>query len=75
MCLVDPYRRIVSTANVPPQQEDWFKGLPKEAVDKPPEGLMPREEALEHKEKLTDERTLRTWIGDSIGTDGWPYLF
>ena len=41
--LIDPYRRIISTANVPPQQKDWwssvirdtepFAKLPREIVD------------------------------------------
>ncbi|KAM5345135.1 hypothetical protein ACJ41O_010997 [Fusarium nematophilum] len=49
--LVDPFTRIISTANVPPQQEEWLerKGV---------EGLMSVEEAKEHREKLMKQRTV-----------------
>ncbi|PTB75248.1 hypothetical protein M440DRAFT_1439803 [Trichoderma longibrachiatum ATCC 18648] len=61
--LVDPHERIVSTANVPPQQMDWWaESLPdmkredgeKEAV---PESLMTVEEAREHRLRLMHERS------------------
>ncbi|ROW11546.1 hypothetical protein VMCG_01299 [Cytospora schulzeri] len=46
--LVDPHRRIVSTANVPPQQQDWWtesvfgksEGSQKSAADKPSPEIM-----------------------------------
>lgn len=50
--LVDPHRRILSTANVPPQQKDWWTGS-----GEVPRGLMDVEEARAHRLKLMDERT------------------
>ncbi|KAK2930715.1 Protein of unknown function DUF4246 [Fusarium oxysporum f. sp. vasinfectum] len=49
---VDPHRRILSTANVPPQQNDWWTG-----GGEVPRGLMDVEEARAHRLKLMDERT------------------
>jgi hypothetical protein len=56
--LVDPHERIVSTANVPPQQKDWWTEAEADAgqVDMP-ESLMTAEEANEHRLKLMDERS------------------
>ncbi|KLO91927.1 Uncharacterized protein LW93_14823 [Fusarium fujikuroi] len=51
--LVDPHRRILSTANVPPQQKDWWTGS-----GEVPSGLMDIEEARTHRLKLMDERTV-----------------
>ncbi|KAM0520740.1 hypothetical protein ACHAPE_003138 [Trichoderma viride] len=51
--LVDPHERIVSTANVPPQQRDWYA----DGQNYPPESLMTVEEAQEHRLKLMDERS------------------
>lgn len=50
--LVDPHRRILSTANVPPQQKDWWTGS-----DEMSSGLMDVEEAPAHRLKLIDKRT------------------
>lgn len=50
--LVDPHRRILSTANVPPQQKDWWTGS-----GEVPSGLMDIEEARAHRLKLMGERT------------------
>ncbi|KAF5665542.1 hypothetical protein FDENT_12561 [Fusarium denticulatum] len=50
--LVDPHRRILSTANLPPQQRDWWTGS-----GEVPSGLMDVEEARAHRLKLMDERT------------------
>ncbi|KAF4436169.1 hypothetical protein F53441_13313 [Fusarium austroafricanum] len=50
--LVDPHQRILSTANVPPQQKDWWIG-----DGEVPKGLMSVEESREHRLKLMDERT------------------
>jgi hypothetical protein len=47
--LVDPFVRVISTANVPPQQEEWLEG-------KGIEGIMSVEEAKGHREKLMKER-------------------
>ncbi|KAI1038215.1 hypothetical protein LB503_012108 [Fusarium chuoi] len=49
--LVDPHRRILSTANVP-QQKNWWAGS-----GEVPSGLMDVEEARAHRLKLMDERT------------------
>ncbi|KAL7917333.1 hypothetical protein ACQKWADRAFT_307037 [Trichoderma austrokoningii] len=51
--LVDPHERIVSTANVPPQQRDWWT----DDQNYPPESLMTAGEAQEHRLKLMDERS------------------
>ncbi|QGI87682.1 hypothetical protein CEK25_002638 [Fusarium fujikuroi] len=50
--LVDPHRRILSMANVPPQQKDWWTGS-----GEVPSGLMDIEEARAYRLKLMDERT------------------
>ncbi|KAF5602401.1 uncharacterized protein FSUBG_7708 [Fusarium subglutinans] len=50
--LADPHRRILSTANVPPQQKDRWTGS-----GEVPKGLMNVEEARAHRLKLLDERT------------------
>ncbi|PWI65084.1 hypothetical protein PCL_07383 [Purpureocillium lilacinum] len=61
--LVDPHRRVISTANVPPQQEAWSpssttSGPVAKRTDEPvPKVLMTLEEAREHRLKLMDERT------------------
>ncbi|KAF4990267.1 hypothetical protein FGRMN_8575 [Fusarium graminum] len=53
--LVDPHRRIISTANVPPQQKHWWAGGKPD--DDVPVGLMTEEEAQEHRLELMDMRT------------------
>ncbi|KAM0346266.1 hypothetical protein ACHAPU_005693 [Fusarium lateritium] len=53
--LVDPHRRIIATANVPPQQKHWWTGGKPD--DDVPAGLMTEEEAREHRLGLMDERT------------------
>lgn len=52
--LVDPHVRIISTANVPPQQSDWCEA---EKLAFPPAGVMSREQAREHRLALMDERS------------------
>ncbi|KAK5991331.1 hypothetical protein PT974_09612 [Cladobotryum mycophilum] len=56
--LVDPHRRIISTANVPPQQKDWWVGANGGEIEgkETPEGLMTDVEAKEHRLKLMDVR-------------------
>ncbi len=62
--LVDPHQRIIPTANVPPQQLDWWTeeavfGGGDKTTDRdtmPPEGIMSRSEAFEHRLKLMAER-------------------
>ncbi|KAJ4264300.1 hypothetical protein NW762_005496 [Fusarium torreyae] len=65
--LVDPHTRITSTANVPPQQKDWWAG--DESGDQVSKGLMDAEEAREHRLKLMEERTVETASDDweSVG--------
>ncbi|KAH9925687.1 uncharacterized protein BXZ73DRAFT_91092 [Epithele typhae] len=69
--LVDPHARVLSTTDVPPQQRDWamseaeksqgLQSLPQELFDMiaglAEDGLMSREEAKEHREKLMEERS------------------
>lgn len=43
----------MSTANVPPQQRDWWT----DGQNEVPESLMTVEEAQEHRLKLMDERS------------------
>ncbi|KAI9060773.1 hypothetical protein FKP32DRAFT_1577374 [Trametes sanguinea] len=68
--LVDPLRRILSTSDVPPQQEDWsmeemlrapaLRELPVElfqmVADYARQGTISRKEAEEHRERLMEER-------------------
>ena len=68
--LIDPHCRIISTANVPPQQKDWWSPeirdseglsrLPKEIVDQVVEDVedfpISLEEAKELRLRLTEER-------------------
>ncbi|CAI7657007.1 unnamed protein product [Penicillium bialowiezense] len=70
--LVDPHRRIISSANVPPQREDWglerqeavdqiLSRLPRELQDIVQSDLTPlmtMKEAKEHRLKLMKERGL-----------------
>ncbi|RSM06593.1 hypothetical protein CDV31_009022 [Fusarium ambrosium] len=65
--LVDPFMRVISTANVPPQQEEWLeqKGI---------EGTMSAEEAKGHREKLMKERA--AFRNDAEGSwEGVDYGF
>ncbi|KAH9940076.1 uncharacterized protein BXZ73DRAFT_99078 [Epithele typhae] len=70
--LVDPNVHILSTSDVPPQQRDWamneaekapgLQSLPRELFDMvvgfAEDGLMSREEAEGHREKLMKERSV-----------------
>ncbi|KAJ6783610.1 hypothetical protein PWT90_05286 [Aphanocladium album] len=59
--LVDPHVRVISTANVPPQQKDWWTAEHSNgagAAAAPPAGLMTRDEACEQRLKLMEERGL-----------------
>ncbi|KAG9256854.1 uncharacterized protein F5Z01DRAFT_672086 [Emericellopsis atlantica] len=59
--LVDPHHRILSTANVPPQQSSWWKQEAKEGEETSlPDGCMTLDEAKEHRLALMKERTART---------------
>ncbi|KAH6951398.1 hypothetical protein DER45DRAFT_587207 [Fusarium avenaceum] len=53
--LIDPHRRVISTANVPPQQKHWWVGDSPESEI--PKGLMTDEEARDHRLELMGERT------------------
>ena len=69
--LVNPETRILSTTDVPPQQQDWaldeaervpqLQKLPLELfdmiVDRAKEGMMTRAQAEEHRAKLMEERS------------------
>ncbi|KAJ3459762.1 hypothetical protein MRS44_015835 [Fusarium solani] len=69
--LIDPHRRIVSTANVPPQQKDWWTDTrkPQECA---PEGLMSVQEAREHRLKLIGQRTRKN---EAESWEKWYYSF
>ncbi|KAJ5972861.1 uncharacterized protein N7479_002779 [Penicillium vulpinum] len=72
--LVDPHRRIISSANVPPQQEDWGydrQNAVNQALGKLPvelqnivhadlDPLMTMEKAKEYRLELMEERGLRS---------------
>ncbi|KAJ5203771.1 uncharacterized protein N7498_004650 [Penicillium cinerascens] len=74
--LIDPHVRIISSANVPPQQADWSKGrknlidellgtrLPvelREMVRKDlPKSVMTLDEAKEYRLELMEERSIQT---------------
>ncbi|KAK7189146.1 hypothetical protein PSPO01_04733 [Paraphaeosphaeria sporulosa] len=53
--LVDPHMRIVSTADVPPQQMSWAEGAHADEVTK--RGLMTLDEAKTYRLELMKERT------------------
>ncbi|KAL4966147.1 DUF4246 domain-containing protein [Aspergillus stella-maris] len=55
--LVDPYRRIISSANVPPQQEDWKVTTD---AEKENANTMTLEEAKKYRLELMEERGLRS---------------
>ncbi|KAJ5635052.1 uncharacterized protein N7484_008365 [Penicillium longicatenatum] len=54
--LVDPHRRIISSANVPPQREDWREGQGDWGMKG---SLMTMEEAKGHRLSLMEERSVR----------------
>ncbi|KAJ5890187.1 hypothetical protein N7504_010997 [Penicillium tannophilum] len=54
--LVDPHRRIISSANVPPQREDWREDKDDSVMNGP---LMTMNEAKEHRLALMEERSIR----------------
>lgn len=78
--LVDPHRRVLSTANVPPLRRDWMEGClgegGAEGVEEKVrkrfglgEGVRPMavEEAREHRRKLMEERS----ISREVETQVW----
>lgn len=54
--LVDPHRRVISSANVPPQREDWREDKGDSKVNG---SLMTMDEAKEHRLALMEERSFR----------------
>ncbi|KAJ6002462.1 Protein of unknown function DUF4246 [Penicillium sp. IBT 35674x] len=54
--LVDPHRRIISSANVPPQREDWREVKGESEIIG---SLMTMDEAKEHRLALMEERSIR----------------
>ena len=70
--LVDPYQRVISTTNVPPQQPEWWdehlklseialEGLPQELKDAVKSNIPPLvslDEAKRQREELMDERSV-----------------
>lgn len=54
--LVDPHRRIISSANVPPQRQDWREDKDDSVMNGP---LMTMDEAKEHRLALMEERSIR----------------
>jgi hypothetical protein len=68
--LVDPHIRVISTANVPPQRQDWWSeemrnveplaDLPEELFDMIMNEIIPVswDEAVEYRQQLMDERGL-----------------
>ena len=69
MFLVDPYVRVLSTANVPPQRKEWWvsnvlkiaplNALPREIFDlimRLVDGPLSWEEAVEARQELMNER-------------------
>ena len=55
--LVDPHRRVISSANVSPQREDW---LPEQRKEELQGKLMTLEEERDVRLELTAERSLRS---------------
>lgn len=57
--LVDPHVRITSSANVPPQREDWWPET-QEQLKGDTVGLMTMEEVKAYRVELMEERGLKT---------------
>ncbi|RDW92924.1 DUF4246 domain-containing protein [Aspergillus mulundensis] len=84
--LIDPNRRIISTANVPPQREDWCNNwieaannvlasrLPVELQDMIHENLdftpMTMDEAKAYRQELMDERAFKSASENDLFTQG-----
>ncbi|KAL2865011.1 DUF4246 domain-containing protein [Aspergillus lucknowensis] len=84
--LIDPTRRIISTANVPPQREDWCdewkeataealaRRLPIELQDMVQKDVgfepMTMDEAKEYRLELMDERTANSEVGNQAFETG-----
>ncbi|KAE8347329.1 hypothetical protein BDV24DRAFT_146848 [Aspergillus arachidicola] len=58
--LVDPHRRIISSANVPPQRQDWLPEELDHKVKRDMKQLMTMDEAKEARLELMAERSLQS---------------
>ncbi|KAJ5637089.1 hypothetical protein N7490_006968 [Penicillium lividum] len=64
--LVDPHRRIISSANVPPQRKDWKD----DEGDSEMDGLMSMNEAREYRLSLMEERSIQKEKNNSHFEEG-----
>lgn len=62
--LVDPHRRIISSANVPPQREDWLPEELESKAKRDMKPLMAMDEAREARLELMAERSLQSAEGN-----------
>ncbi|RAQ55538.1 hypothetical protein AFGD_007479 [Aspergillus flavus] len=62
--LVDPQRRIISSANVPPQREDWLPEELESKANRDTKPLMTMDEAREARLELMAERSLQSAEGN-----------
>ncbi|KAJ1711433.1 hypothetical protein NYO67_6445 [Aspergillus flavus] len=62
--LVDPHRRIISSANVPPQREDWLPEELESKAKRDMKPLMTMDEAREARLELMAERSLQSAEGN-----------
>ncbi|KAL2844164.1 hypothetical protein BJY01DRAFT_215221 [Aspergillus pseudoustus] len=67
--LVDPHRRVISSANVPPQKEGWRRDGQKDASSGQ-KGLMSMEEAKGYRLELMKERGMRAEHSDYLYQEG-----
>ncbi|KXG47683.1 Protein of unknown function DUF4246 [Penicillium griseofulvum] len=81
--LINPHRRVISSANVPPQREDWApensnlnsvhahvstnSGTPGQDV---PGSVMSMEEAKAYRVELMEERSIKTVENNTVFEDG-----
>lgn len=84
--LIDPHRRIISSANVPPQQEDWGKerqklvnnllsqNLPRELQDMVerdmPASFLTMDEAKAYRLELMEERSVSADVSNNAFETG-----
>ncbi|OQE44441.1 hypothetical protein PENCOP_c002G08786 [Penicillium coprophilum] len=87
--LIDPYRRVISSANVPPQREDWapknlkdlnsvYSQIPTTSPDIPgqdvPSPMMSMKEAEAYRLELMEERSVRAVEHNNVFEDGSFFL-
>jgi Protein of unknown function (DUF4246) len=73
MFLVDPHHRITSTANVPPQRQDW-RLEPKDAGNSDSQNSITMEEAKAYRAELMIERGLRSEESNFMYQEGSFHL-